>query len=122
MARVSLPSGDEAVLLTRHEDVRRMLSDPRFGPVPAAEETLRFDADPGVGIPRYLTEATEAGGTVLPAGTTVVCSMGAANRDATVLDVLLRRLPSLELAVAAEELRRLEGLAVGGLREVPVRW
>jgi cytochrome P450 len=40
----------------------------------------------------------------------------------TVLDVLLRRLPSLELAVAAEDLRRLEGLAVGGLREVPVRW
>lgn len=40
----------------------------------------------------------------------------------TVLDVLLRRLPSLELAVAADDLRRLEGLAVGGLSEVPVRW
>jgi cytochrome P450 len=39
----------------------------------------------------------------------------------TVLDVLLRRLPSLELAVTAEDPRRLEGLAVGGLREVPVR-
>lgn len=38
------------------------------------------------------------------------------------LDVLLRKLPSLELAVPAEELRRVEGLAVGGLRELPVRW
>ncbi len=38
------------------------------------------------------------------------------------LEVLLRKLPTLELAVSAEELRRVEGLAVGGLREVPVRW
>ena len=40
----------------------------------------------------------------------------------TVLEVLLRRLPSLELAVGAEELQPLEGLIVGGLSEVPVRW
>ncbi|MEV1177803.1 cytochrome P450, partial [Nonomuraea sp. NPDC049784] len=39
-----------------------------------------------------------------------------------VLEVLLRKLPSLELAVPVEDLRRLEGLVVGGLREVPVRW
>jgi hypothetical protein len=39
-----------------------------------------------------------------------------------VLDVLLRRLPTLELAVAAEDLRQVEGLAVGGLRDVPVWW
>ena len=39
-----------------------------------------------------------------------------------VLEVLLRRLPSLELAVPADELRKVEGLAVGGLRELPVRW
>jgi cytochrome P450 len=39
-----------------------------------------------------------------------------------VLEVLLRKLPSLELAVPADELRRVEGLAVGGLRELPVRW
>ena len=38
------------------------------------------------------------------------------------LEVLLRKLPTLELAVSAEELQRVEGLAVGGLREVPVRW
>jgi cytochrome P450 len=40
----------------------------------------------------------------------------------TVLEVLLRELPSLELAVPVAELRRVEGLAVGGLRELPVRW
>jgi cytochrome P450 len=39
-----------------------------------------------------------------------------------VLEVLLRKLPTLELAVGVEELRRVEGLVVGGLREVPVRW
>ncbi|MEV0616841.1 cytochrome P450 [Nonomuraea sp. NPDC050404] len=39
-----------------------------------------------------------------------------------VLEVLLRKLPTLELTVPAEELERVEGLAVGGLRTVPVRW
>jgi cytochrome P450 len=39
-----------------------------------------------------------------------------------VLDVLLRTLPSLELAVEVDDLRRVEGLVVGGLRELPVRW
>jgi cytochrome P450 len=39
-----------------------------------------------------------------------------------VLEVLLRRLPSLELAVGVDDLRRVEGLAVGGLTELPVRW
>jgi cytochrome P450 len=40
----------------------------------------------------------------------------------TVLEVLLRRLPSLRLAVDPGELRREEGLIVGRLMEVPVRW
>ncbi|MEV0968314.1 cytochrome P450 [Microtetraspora glauca] len=127
----------------------------------AVEEALRFDANPGFGMPRYLGEEAEVGGTVLPRGTTVICSMAAANRDESVFDgademdlgrspnphlafgsgahsclgqalartelqvvleVLLRRLPSLELAVAAEDLRRVDGLVVGGLREVLVRW
>ncbi len=39
-----------------------------------------------------------------------------------VLDVLLRKLPSLDLAVPADDLRRVEGLIVGGLTELPVRW
>jgi cytochrome P450 len=39
-----------------------------------------------------------------------------------VLEALLRRLPTLELAVPVAELRQLDGIGVGGLREVPVRW
>ncbi|WAL69333.1 cytochrome P450 [Amycolatopsis cynarae] len=127
----------------------------------AVEEALRFDANAGFGMPRYIPEEAEVAGTRFAGGTTLVCSMGSANRDErafdgagemnlartpnphlafgagahsclgqalartelqAVLDVLLRRLPSLELAVGVEELHRLEGLAVGGLREVPVRW
>ncbi|MFD8964376.1 cytochrome P450 [Streptomyces sp. NPDC059568] len=127
----------------------------------AVEEALRFDANAGFGIPRYIGERIEVSGTVLPAGTTVVCSMAAANRDdaafdaaaemdltrspnvhltfgagahsclgqalartelQAVLTVLLRRLPTLHLAVPARDLRPVEGLAVGGLRELPVRW
>jgi cytochrome P450 len=38
------------------------------------------------------------------------------------LEVLLRKLPSLELAVPVDDLRRVEGLVVGGLVELPVRW
>ena len=38
------------------------------------------------------------------------------------LGVLLDRLPSLELAVPAENLERVEGLVVGGLHSLPVRW
>jgi cytochrome P450 len=127
----------------------------------AVEEALRFDANSGLGLPRYISEDAEIGGETVSAGTTVMVSMAAANRDEqafadaaemdlgrspnahlsfgsgahsclgqslartelqTVLEVLLRRLPTLELAVPAEELNRLEGLAVGGLAEVPVRW
>ncbi|WP_207755521.1 cytochrome P450 [Nonomuraea cypriaca] len=128
---------------------------------PAVEETLRFDANPGFGMPRYLGEEVEVADETLPKGTTVVCSMAAANRDEeqferaaelrldrspnphlafgagphsclgqalartelqTVLKVLLERLPTLELAVPAEELPRREGLIIGGLERVPVRW
>ncbi|WP_298182252.1 cytochrome P450 [Saccharomonospora sp.] len=127
----------------------------------AVEESLRFDANPGFGMPRFVSEDIELSGTRVPSGTTVVCSMAAANRDENafdnaaemdlsrspnthlafgvgahsclgqalartelqaVLDVLLRRLPTLELAVEPTELERIEGLAVGGLRTVPVRW
>ncbi|MCT2584630.1 cytochrome P450 [Actinophytocola gossypii] len=127
----------------------------------AVEEALRMDANAGFGMLRYFTEDVEIAGTVLPAGTTAVCSMAAANRDEgtfehasemdlrrspnphlafgagahacigqplartelqAVLDVLLRKLPSLALAVPVDDLRRVEGLVVGGLRELPVRW
>ncbi|OQO93841.1 cytochrome [Saccharomonospora piscinae] len=127
----------------------------------AVEEALRFDANPGFGMPRYVSEDVEFDHATIEAGTTVVCSMAAANRDEhafaragemdltrspnphlafgvgahsclgqslartelqAVLTVLLRRLPGLELAVDPAELDRVEGLAVGGLRTVPVRW
>ncbi|MFF4128130.1 cytochrome P450 [Microbispora rosea] len=149
-----------SMLLADRTRWERLLADPALIRT-AVEESLRLDANSGFGLPRYLNAETEVSGTVLPRGTTVVCSMAAANRDETafenagemdltrspnphlafgsgahsclgqalartelqvVLEALLRRLPTLELAVPVEELERVEGLAVGGLREVPVRW
>ncbi|MEU6714572.1 cytochrome P450 [Nonomuraea sp. NPDC046802] len=149
-----------SMLLADRTRWERLLADPSLVRT-AVEESLRFDANSGFGLPRYLTEETEVSGTVLPRGTTVICSMAAANRDEdvfdgavdmdlsrspnphlafgsgahscigqslartelqVVLEVLLRKLPSLELAVPVEELNRVEGLVVGGLSEVPVRW
>ncbi|GAA0849831.1 cytochrome P450 [Streptosporangium amethystogenes subsp. fukuiense] len=149
-----------AMLLADRRRWDRLLAD-RSLVRSAVEEALRFDANPGFGMPRYLGEEIEVAGTLLPRGTTVVCNMAAANRDESafdgademdlgrtpnphlafgagvhsclgqalartelqvVLEVLLRRLPSLELAVPVEDLRKVEGLVVGGLREVPVRW
>jgi cytochrome P450 len=148
------------MLLADRSRWERLLADPSLVRT-AVEESLRLDANAGVGMMRYLGEDFEVGGTVLPAGTSAMCSMAAANRDEhaferaaemdlgrspnphlafgagahaclgqplartelqVVLEVLLRKLPSLELAVPADELRRVEGLAVGGLRELPVRW
>ncbi|HEX3790634.1 MAG TPA: cytochrome P450 [Pseudonocardiaceae bacterium] len=149
-----------AMLLSRRERWERLLADPSLVRS-AVEEVLRFDANPGFGMPRFISEPVEIAGTTLPAGTTVVCSMAAANRDehaftgaddmdlartpnphvafgagphscvgqalartelTTVLSTLLTRLPTLELAVEPDELRRREGLIVGGIEQVPVRW
>jgi cytochrome P450 len=149
-----------AMLLADRSRWEQLVADPSLART-AVEEVLRFDADPGFGMPRYLTEDAEVAGTTVARGTTLVCSMAAADRDervfddpeemdltrspnhhlsfgagphsclgqalartelTTVLEVLLRRLPTLELAVAPAELRRIEGLAVGGVDELPVRW
>lgn len=149
-----------ALLLADRRRWERLLADRSLVPL-AVEEALRFDAEPGIGVPRYLDRPAEVAGALLPSGTTVLCNTAAANRDETVfeapgemrldrspnphlafgagphaclgqelartelrtvLHVLLRRLPSLELAAPTADLRRLEGLAVGGLSEVPVRW
>ncbi|WP_158853204.1 cytochrome P450 [Saccharothrix deserti] len=149
-----------AMLLSDRSRWERLLED-RSLIRSATEEALRLDVNAGFGMLRYIDADFEVGDTVVPAGTTVVCSMAAANRDENaferademdlartpnphlsfgagahsclgqalartelqvVLDVLLRRLPSLELAVPADELRRVEGLLVGGLRELPVAW
>jgi cytochrome P450 len=149
-----------AILLADRRRWERLLADPGLVR-PAVEELLRFDTNPGIGVPRYLSEPVTTTGGTLPAGTTVICSTGAANRDAAaitapdevdlgrapnahlafgagphscigqalartelqaVLTVLLRRLPGLELAVPVDRLRSREGLIVGGLEELPVRW
>ncbi|MFJ1746599.1 cytochrome P450 [Streptomyces sp. NPDC088116] len=149
-----------AMLLADRSRWEQLLADPSLVRT-AVEEALRFDTNLGFGLRRYISEDTEIGGETLPRGTTVICSMPAANRDEdvfadaenmdlgrspnphlvfgagphsclgqalartelqVVLEALLRKLPTLELAVPTEELERVEGLLVGGLREVPVRW
>ncbi|MGW5255084.1 cytochrome P450 [Streptomyces sp. NPDC004012] len=149
-----------ALLLADRRHWERLLAD-RSLVRTAVEEVLRFDPNGGFGLPRLLSEDAVVGGDVVPSGTTVICSMAAANRDESafegadeldlgrspnphiafgagahsclgqplartelqsVLDVLLRRLPDLELAVEPGELRRVEGLVVGRLQELPVRW
>lgn len=148
------------MLLSDRRRWEQLLADPSLVRT-AVEEVLRFDANAGFGLPRFITEDVEVGGQKLPRGTTVICNMAAANRDErffdhatemdlrrspnahltfgagphscvgqalartelqTVLSVLLRRLPTLELAVPAEELPRREGLLIGGLERVLVRW
>ncbi|MFC7534103.1 cytochrome P450 [Actinoplanes sp. GCM10030250] len=149
-----------AMLLAERSRWEELLAEPALVRT-AVEEALRFDANPGFGMPRYLTAEIEVAGTTLPAGTTVVNSMAAANRDEkafenaaemdlrrvpnahlsfgagphscigqalartelqTALTVLLNRLPELRLAVPVEELPRREGLLIGGLDQVMVRW
>ncbi|MEU6250358.1 cytochrome P450 [Glycomyces sp. NPDC047010] len=149
-----------AMLLADRTRWEALLADPKLIRS-AVEESLRMDVNAGFGMVRYIDEEFEVGGAVIDPGTTVVCSMAAANRDDAAfedaaamdlartpnphlafgagahsclgqalartelqvsLEVLLRRLPSLELAVAPEDLQRVEGLLVGGMATVPVRW
>jgi cytochrome P450 len=149
-----------AQLLAEPRRWARLLADPELVRT-TVEEMLRFDPNPGFGIPRYLTAELVVGDRTLPAGTAVVCSIAAANRDdrtfddadritlnrspnphlafgigphscvgqalarvelQTVLHVLLRRLPTLELAEPPAALAVREGLVVGGLERVLVRW
>jgi cytochrome P450 len=149
-----------AMLLADRSRWEALLADPSLVRT-AVEESLRFDANAGIGMVRYIGEDTEVSGVELPRGSTVMCSMAAANRDAAtfdrademdlsrspnphltfgagvhsclgqalartelqvVLETLLRRLPTLELAVDVDELAPVEGLVVGGLVAVPVRW
>ncbi|NUQ87466.1 MAG: cytochrome P450 [Glycomyces artemisiae] len=149
-----------AMLLADRTRWEALLADPKLIRS-AVEESLRMDVNAGFGMVRYIDREFEVGGSVIEPGTTVVCSMAAANRDEdafadahamdlartpnphlafgagahsclgqalartelqVALEVLLRRLPSLELAVAPEDLQRVEGLLVGGMAAVPVRW
>ncbi|MFF0269327.1 cytochrome P450 [Kribbella sp. NPDC004536] len=149
-----------AMLLADRTRWEQLLADPALVRT-AVEEALRYDANAGFGMIRYVTEELELSDGTLPAGTTTVCSMASANRDErvfsdaaemdlsrspnvhlafgagphscigqslartelqVVLEVLLRRLPTLALAVPSAELPLVEGLLVGGLREVRVIW
>lgn len=150
-----------AHLLSDRRRWERLLADPSLVRA-AVEESLRFDPNGAkTGMQRYVHEDVELSGGAVPTGTTVVCSMAAANRDRSVwenademdigrspnphltfgagshsclgqplartemqavLSVLLRRLPTLELAVAAEELRAEEGLLTAPLHALPVTW
>ncbi|MGW6774646.1 cytochrome P450 [Streptomyces sp. NPDC055037] len=149
-----------AMLLADRSRWQQLLDDPTLVRT-AVEEALRFDTNLGFGLRRYISEDIVIGDETVPRGTTVICSMPAANRDAdvfddaeemnlartpnphlifgagphsclgqalartelqVVLEALLRKLPTLELAVPTEDLERVEGLLVGGLRQVPVRW
>lgn len=149
-----------AMLLSDRRRWEQLLADPSLVRT-AVEEALRFDANMGFGLPRFITEELQVGGATLPKNTTVICNLSAANRDEkafersgemdlarspnphvtfglgphscvgqslartelqTVLSVLLRRLPTLELAEPAESLQCRKGLLVGGLERVPVKW
>jgi cytochrome P450 len=149
-----------AALLADRSRWETLLADPSLVRT-AVEESLRFDAQLGLGLPRFISEDVRVGDGMLPAGTTVMLSMAAANRDGTVferademvldrspnahiafgvgphscvgqalartemqvvLEVMLRRLPGLELAVPVEDLRLDDGLIVTALTELPVRW
>ncbi|MFF4750979.1 cytochrome P450 [Streptomyces sp. NPDC002514] len=68
------------LLLADRSRWERLLADPGLVRT-AVEESLRFDVNVGLGMRRYLTEDIEVDGELLPSGTTVVCSMAAANRD-----------------------------------------
>src|SRR4051794_6347731 len=50
VARVTLPSGDEATLLLRYDDVRQVLSDPRFGRLLNAEGAARIGGSESGGV------------------------------------------------------------------------
>jgi cytochrome P450 len=149
-----------AMLLAEPDRWARLRADPGLVRT-AIEEVLRFDANPGFGVPRHLSAEVELADRTLPAGTMVVCSIGSANRDdrvfvdadrmdlrrvanphltfgigshacvgqalarvelQAVLQVLLHRLPTLELAEPPTTLAVREGLVVGGLERVFVRW
>jgi cytochrome P450 len=114
VARVTLPSGDEAALVTRYEDGATAVCNMAA----ANRDESAFDAAGEMDLRRSPNPHLAFG-----AGAHACLGQPLARTELqVVLDVLLRRLPSLELAVAEEDLRRVEGLVVGGLSELPVRW
>ncbi|MFG1642196.1 cytochrome P450 [Amycolatopsis sp. NPDC049252] len=146
--------------LLEHPGPRAELAaDPELLPG-AVEELLRYLSVADIFF-RYATEDIELGGETIPAGSTVVISLLAANRDPKKfenpdsLDVhrtarghlsfghgvhqclgqqlariemragfeaLLRRFPTLELAVPASEVKLRTDMNIYGVHELPVTW
>ncbi|MCU7728476.1 cytochrome P450 [Actinoplanes sp. KI2] len=69
-----------AMLLTDRRQFEAVLADPSVVPS-AVDEVLRFDTNPSIGVPRYVTEDIEVGGTMIAQGSTVIVSPAVANRD-----------------------------------------
>lgn len=72
-------------LLHFPEEYERLVASPELVPQ-AVEELMRFVqlGEGGVGLPRVTTEEVELGGVTIPAGSVVLTSFAAANRDESV--------------------------------------
>jgi cytochrome P450 len=81
-ATVNVVGNGMHAMLTRPEQWRRLLADPRLV-VPAAEELIRFDSSLQL-FERTAVRDVEIAGTPVPAGTRVAALLGAANRDPAV--------------------------------------
>ncbi|AUY54779.1 cytochrome P450, partial [Streptomyces sp. CB01881] len=76
---VNLISGSVLALLTHPDQLAALRADP--GLVRGAiEETLRYDGPVGAAAFRHAAEPVQIGGTVIPAGDTVLVSLAAASR------------------------------------------
>jgi cytochrome P450 len=146
-------------LLEHPEQLAELRADPNLMP-DAVEEIMRYLSVADVFM-RYAAEDVELGGEAIPAGSTVVVSLLAANRDPRrfedpdALDVrrrarghlsfghgvhqclgqqlarvemragfegLLRRFPTLRLAVPADEVRLKTDMNIYGVHALPVTW
>jgi cytochrome P450 len=90
-----------AMLLADRSRWERLLTDRALVPT-AVEETLRFDANPNFGIPRYVSEDVKVGDESIPAGSTVITNLASANRDdrrfADADEMVLDRTPNPHVA------------------------
>ncbi|SFR02743.1 Cytochrome P450 [Lentzea waywayandensis] len=146
-------------LLEHPAQLAELRSDPALLP-DAVEELMRYLSVADIFF-RYATEDIELGGETIPAGSTVVVSLLAANRDPQrfenpdALDVhrkvrgqvafghgihqclgqqlariemragfegLLRRFPTLQLAVEAHDVKLRTNMHIYGVHELPVTW
>jgi cytochrome P450 len=146
-------------LLEHPEQLAELRADPELMPG-AVEELMRYLSVVDV-IYRYAWEEISFAGETIPAGSTVVVSLGAANRDPRrfenpdKLDIhrnargyiafghgvhqclgqqlarlemragftgLLRRFPTLALAIPAEEVKLKTDMNIYGVHELPVTW